>query len=55
MIERMFTVSATNFSQHDFELIHRHIRKTLEKTNTGNDKIEIRSNLNKDIIKQYTY
>jgi hypothetical protein len=37
----VFTVEATNFSKESFDLIHRHIRKTLEKTNQGNDKIEI--------------
>ena len=29
----MFYLEADNISQHDFELIHRHIRKTLQKHN----------------------
>jgi len=33
MDNRMFYLEADNISQHDFDLIHRHIRKTLEKKN----------------------
>lgn len=33
MDNRMFYVEADNITQHDFELIHRHIRKTLQKNN----------------------
>ena len=40
MDNRMFYVEADNISQHDFELIHRHIRKTLQK---NNDKLVIKS------------
>ncbi len=40
MDNRMFYIEADNISQHDFELIHRHVRKTLQK---NNDNVTIRS------------
>jgi len=40
MDNRMFYIEADNISQHDFELIHRHIRKTLQK---NNENVAIRS------------
>jgi hypothetical protein len=33
MDNRMFYIEADEITQHDFELIHRHIRKTLQKHN----------------------